>query len=86
MKKTNTIFLLLAFCWLTNFVNAQVAISSTPSTPDGSAMLDVKSTTKGLLLPRMGTNQRNASSIIVTVGVVRKPVFLRRLHRPHRRS
>ncbi|MDP1621129.1 MAG: tail fiber domain-containing protein [Bacteroidales bacterium] len=39
---------------------AQVAISSDGSAPDNSAMLDVKSTTKGMLIPRMTLAQRNA--------------------------
>lgn len=34
-------------------ISAQVAINTDGSSPDNSAMLDVKSTTKGLLLPRM---------------------------------
>jgi len=37
-----------------------VAINSDNSAPDPSAMLDVKSTTKGLLAPRMTQAQRNA--------------------------
>ena len=36
---------------------AQVAINIDGSLPDSSAMLDVKSTSKGLLLPRMSTTQ-----------------------------
>lgn len=39
-------------------VTAQVAINKDGSTPDVSAMLDVKSTQKGLLIPRMTTKQR----------------------------
>jgi hypothetical protein len=39
-----------------------VAINNDNSAPDNSAMLDVKSTTKGLLLPRMTQAQRNAIS------------------------
>jgi hypothetical protein len=38
---------------------AQVGINSTNSSPDASAMLDVKSTSKGMLVPRMTTTQRN---------------------------
>jgi trimeric autotransporter adhesin len=49
--------LLLALCMS---VNAQVAINTDGSVPDNSAMLDVKSTAKGLLLPRMTQAQRNA--------------------------
>ncbi len=37
-----------------------IAINSTGSLPDTSAMLDVSSTTKGLLAPRMTTTQQNA--------------------------
>jgi hypothetical protein len=37
-----------------------VAINTDNSGPDASAMLDVKSTTKGLLIPSMTTTQRNA--------------------------
>jgi hypothetical protein len=39
-----------------------VAITSDNSNPDASAMLDVKSTDKGMLLPRMTQTQRNAIS------------------------
>ncbi|MCX6305459.1 MAG: hypothetical protein NT040_10870 [Bacteroidetes bacterium] len=39
---------------------AQVGINSDNSLPDGSAMLDVKSSTKGVLLPRLTYDQRNA--------------------------
>ncbi|MCX6304961.1 MAG: hypothetical protein NT040_08335 [Bacteroidetes bacterium] len=38
---------------------SQVAISTDNSTPDNSAMLDVKSTSRGLLIPRMTTAERN---------------------------
>jgi hypothetical protein len=39
---------------------SQVAINTDGSVPDNSAMLDIKSTGKGLLLPRMTNDQRNA--------------------------
>lgn len=39
---------------------SQVGINADASAPDNSAMLDVKSTTKGLLAPRMTQAQRNA--------------------------
>jgi len=39
---------------------AQVAVNSDGSSPDGSAMLEVKSTDKGFLPPRMTTAQRDA--------------------------
>ncbi|MEI7724805.1 MAG: hypothetical protein WCK09_06845 [Bacteroidota bacterium] len=41
---------------------AQVGINSDNSTPDNSAMLDVKSANRGLLPPRMTFEQRNAIS------------------------
>jgi hypothetical protein len=41
-------------------LQAQVAINTDASTPDPSAMLDVKSTTKGVLIPRMSSVQRLA--------------------------
>lgn len=45
---------------ITNKVNAQVGVGIT--TPDNSAMLEVNSTTKGLLAPRMTSAQRTAIS------------------------
>ena len=41
-------------------VMAQVSVNSDGSLPAGSAMLDVKSTTKGMLPPRLTTAQRDA--------------------------
>lgn len=38
---------------------AQIGINEDDSSPNASAMLDVKSTTKGMLVPRMTTTQRN---------------------------
>ena len=43
-----------------SFLNAQVGINTDNSDPDASAMLDIKSTDKGVLIPRMTTSQRNA--------------------------
>jgi hypothetical protein len=40
--------------------SAQVSISADGSPPDSSAMLDIKSTDKGLLIPRMTSTQRTA--------------------------
>jgi uncharacterized protein (TIGR02145 family) len=59
MKKTILLFLVFLFTGI--LVNAQgVGITSDGTTPDNSAMLDVKSTSKGFLPPRMTTLQRNA--------------------------
>ncbi|MEM9525787.1 MAG: hypothetical protein AAGA31_04210 [Bacteroidota bacterium] len=41
-------------------LSAQVGINTDNSAPDTSAILDVKSSTKGILIPRMTTNQRDA--------------------------
>ncbi len=43
-------------------VSAQVAINTSGSDPDGSAMLDVQSTTQGLLIPRMSVSDRDGIS------------------------
>jgi hypothetical protein len=56
-KKIFTLLALFAFAFA---VNAQVGVGI--ATPDGSAMLDVTSTTKGFLAPRMTETQRNAIS------------------------
>lgn len=50
-------FLLLG---LTAATQAQNNVGIGTNTPDGSAMLDISSTTKGTLFPRMTTVQRNA--------------------------
>ena len=57
MKKLSVLIsmLLISCCTLL----AQVGINSDNSTPDNSAMLDVKSAEKGLLPPRMTFEQRN---------------------------
>ncbi len=47
---------------LTITLSAQVGINTDNTDPDVSAMLDVKSTDKGLLVPRMTTTQRTAIS------------------------
>ena len=52
------LFLLVFLC---SFLSAQqgVAINTDGSNPVASAILDVKSTTRGLLIPRMTFDQRN---------------------------
>ncbi len=58
-----TILAIYAILLLQFSVNAQsVGISTTAATPDGSSMLDISSTGKGLLIPRMTQAQRNAIS------------------------
>ncbi|MFH7001997.1 autotransporter outer membrane beta-barrel domain-containing protein [Flavobacterium bizetiae] len=51
-------FLLLFFFLVTLTANAQIGIGTT--TPDATSILDITSTTKGMLAPRMTTVQRNA--------------------------
>ena len=53
---------LLLFCLLAIGLNvhAQVAISTDGSDPDSSAMLDIKSTDKGVLIPRLTAAERDA--------------------------
>ena len=48
-------FLLIGTC-----LSAQVGINADQSNPDPSAMLDIKSTSKGMLIPRMDSSQRTA--------------------------
>ena len=59
MKK---FFLLLKTVFIISILNAQqgVAITTDGTNPDNSAMLDIKSNSKGLLIPRMTTAQRTA--------------------------
>ena len=60
MCKSKSTFFLLTFLLFAAGVQAQVAINQDNSTPDPSAMLDVKSSDKGVLVPRMTTAQRTA--------------------------
>ncbi len=60
MKKCTLIFLMLLFS-ATTFAQS-VGINSDGSTPNPSAMLDVKSTSKGFLAPRMTAEQRGLIS------------------------
>ena len=50
----------LIFLFSCSIAKAQVAINTTGANPDNSAMLDITSTTKGLLTPRMATAARMA--------------------------
>jgi hypothetical protein len=53
-------FLLVGLLAWFGALSQGVAINNDNSSPDASAMLDVKSTTKGMLAPRMTMAQRNA--------------------------
>jgi hypothetical protein len=63
MKK---IYYILTFllCVYIQTANAQMGVNSTGVVPSPSAMLDVKSTDKGFLMPRLTTTQRNAMPAI----------------------
>jgi hypothetical protein len=50
-------------CLHVGLITAQVAINTTGAPPDNSALLDVSTTVKGLLIPRMTQAQRNAISL-----------------------
>jgi hypothetical protein len=52
-------FLLALYLIICNIIVAQVGINTDGSAPDAAALLDLKSTTKGLLPPRMTTAQRD---------------------------
>ena len=60
MKFIYTAFLVIAMFTQFEALSQGVAINNDDSAPDPSAMLDVKSTTKGFLAPRMTQAQRNA--------------------------
>jgi hypothetical protein len=60
MKKHSTLVAL--FLLFSSALFAQVGINNNNSVPDVSAMLDVKSTSKGMLVPRMTAAQRDAIS------------------------
>jgi len=57
MKKISLLILILLFS--IGFLFSQVAINIDATAPDGSAMLDVKSNSKGILVPRMTLTERN---------------------------
>ncbi|MEP7142745.1 MAG: tail fiber domain-containing protein [Ferruginibacter sp.] len=61
MKKYYLMMLLIGQLAFVTKINAQnIAINATGSMPDTSAMLDVSSTIKGFLAPRMNTKEQNA--------------------------
>ncbi|NCC88436.1 MAG: DUF1566 domain-containing protein [Clostridia bacterium] len=64
--KTLKTFLLAIAVLATCSINAQVSITTDGSSADGSAMLEVKSTDKGFLPPRMTKEQRDAISTPAT--------------------
>ncbi|MBW6459853.1 MAG: hypothetical protein K0B08_04700 [Bacteroidales bacterium] len=70
--KTTTLSILLTvtFCFTISILQAQVAINTDGSAAHPSAMLDVKSTAKGLLIPRMTTSQRITLGTTASAGLL----------------
>jgi len=62
MYFTKSVLLLGCFLLLPLSLSGQVGINTDGSTPDPSAMLDVTSTDKGVLVPRMTSSQRTIIS------------------------
>jgi hypothetical protein len=63
MKQLKTICIITAIMAASNDIHAQgVAINTTGASADPSAMLDVSSTSRGMLAPRMNNSQRDAIS------------------------
>jgi hypothetical protein len=59
IMKKNYLLILLIYLIGSNLTQAQVGINNNGNSPDASAMLDVQSTTSGLLIPRMTANDRD---------------------------
>ena len=62
MNKMKTLFPLLTLLFFSFSLMAQVGINTT--SPDSNSVLDLKSNTKGLLIPRMTTVQREGMSSV----------------------
>ena len=63
MKSTIIVISILIFTTILSInLKAQVAINTDGSNPDASAILDMSSTDKGVLVPRMATTQRTSIS------------------------
>ena len=54
------ISIITLFTVVLNSVGAQISINTNGNTPDSSAIVDISSQAKGVLLPRMTTNQQLA--------------------------
>jgi hypothetical protein len=60
--KIKCLYIILVCNIFCNIAYTQLGINSANSEPNSKAMLDVESTTKGMLIPRLTTGQRNAIS------------------------
>src|SRR3989337_3445250 len=65
IKKISVALLLTMSAYL-NVVAQNVGINSDGATPDASSMLDINSTSKGLLIPRVALSATNVASPITT--------------------
>ncbi len=63
MKHKLLLFATLLLLGIQSYAQTGVAINTTGADPDTSAMLDVSSTTKGLLIPRMTQEQRTTIAL-----------------------
>ncbi|NOX84461.1 MAG: hypothetical protein GXO86_00620 [Chlorobi bacterium] len=63
-------FTLMIISFSAGLLPAQVAINNDGSSPDNSAMLDVKSSSKGLLIPRLNTTARLTLSSSAVAGLM----------------
>ena len=61
MKPLHTLLILILFASMSAF-SQNIAINDDGSAPDNSDQLDIKSTIRGLLMPRMTAAQRTAIS------------------------
>ena len=61
--------IILLFLALGMIAHAQVAINTDGSLPDNSAMIDVKSTNKGLLAPRVALTAINSAMPVTAPAV-----------------
>ncbi len=74
MKTKKILIILLSAMWFINTAYSQgQAINSSGTGPDGSAMLDVSSTSKGLLIPRMKTSEK---MLILPLGADQKGLLV----------
>jgi hypothetical protein len=62
----NLLLLLITFLTVLSNLNAQVGINSTNTPPNPTAMLDVSSSTKGILIPRLTAFQKAAINPVPT--------------------
>lgn len=65
----NIIKILLLLTYSFSFFAQTLGINASNAAPEASAMLDVSSTTKGVLFPRMNTLQRNALTATAVAGL-----------------